>query len=51
MSRAQLIDERKDEDVNETDAIEQPETFESAEEQEVSGSMAMYVNALKKTIK
>lgn len=38
MSRAQLIDERKDEDVNEADAIEQPETFESVEEQEIQES-------------
>jgi hypothetical protein len=33
MSRAQLIDERPEEDNNETDAIEQPESFESQEEE------------------
>jgi len=33
MSRAQLIDERPEEDNNETDAVEQQETFESHEEE------------------
>jgi len=33
MSRAQLIDERPEEDNNETDAVEQQETFESQEEE------------------
>jgi hypothetical protein len=33
MSRAQLIDERPEEEVNETDAVEPQETFESQEEE------------------
>jgi hypothetical protein len=33
MSRAQLIDERPEEDNNETDVVDQQETFESQEEE------------------
>ena len=36
MSRAQLIDERPEEDNNETDVVDQQESFESQEEEEVA---------------